>query len=525
MTSFRLLSLSALLGVLTVGACNCDEELYGFPGDLVGVVCSAETGETLAGVKVSVTDADGVTTELVSGPDGAFRAERLAAGRAEVTIADAAGPRTGPVEILAGEEARFDDGNCHPAPVPPAPAGTITGCVCNDAAGAWVVGANVFVVTDAGAVFATGTDDVGCFVLEGVASGTQLLKIEKGTFYREHSVAVPDGGSVAVPSPATCEPPPPPEGSGSVDGRVCAPDGTTWLADATVSVDRGDGTTAQDTTDADGRYHLEGVPAGTQTVTVTKGSFSTSFTVTVTEGQTTLVPDEQCQLEAPEVRIAVVTGMYDRVQDVLTDLGVDSANVDQFNGEGFGTAWTADLLEDYATLSQYDIVFLNCGIDDGDFLTPLLANDVAVANLQQFVTNGGSVYASDWAYSVVERAWPQSIDFYGNDNGLGASKRGAVTDLLMGTIVDPLLVASMGSSQIELHYPLVSWVPMEAVTSSVKIYIQGDAPIDDGSTLRDVPHTVGFNAGAGRVIYTSFHQEPGISPAQERVLQLLMFEL
>ena len=32
-------------------------------------------------------------------------------------------------------------------------------------------------------------------------------------------------------------------------------------------------------------------------------------------------------------------------------------------------------------------------------------------------------------------------------------------------------------------------------------------------------------AGAGRVLYTSFHQEPGISLEQERVLELLMFEL
>jgi hypothetical protein len=41
----------------------------------------------------------------------------------------------------------------------------------------------------------------------------------------------------------------------------------------------------------------------------------------------------------------------------------------------------------------------------------------------------------------------------------------------------------------------------------------------------NIPHTVGFSFGAGKVLYTSFHQEPGINFDQERILQLLMFEL
>lgn len=522
----RLLALSVSLTAATFGACQCDEVLYVAPGDLVGIVCSVDTGQALAGVSVTVVDAQGEIVDVVSDDTGIFRAGTLPAGDAVVTIHSPDGERTANVEVLAGEEVHYDDTACHPPVPPPTPVGAVTGCVCDDAVGAWVTGANVYVVTGAGAVFATGTDDVGCFVLEDVTVGPQLLQIEKGAFYVTHEVVVLEGSSTSIPSPATCEPPPPPAGSGTVDGRVCAPDGTTWLSDATVYVERSDGTRAQDTTDTEGRYSLEGVPAGTQTLVITKGSFTTTLSVDVVAGQTTVIPDDQCQLEAPDVRIAVVTGAYDRVQDVLTDIGVDAANVTLFDGGmGFGSTWTADLLEDYATLSQFDIVFLNCGLDDGDFLTPLLANDVAVDNIRQFVTNGGSVYASDWAYSVVERAWADSIDFVGNDNGLGSSKKGATTNVLQGTIVDPTLSAQMGSSTIELHYPLGAWVPMQAVAASVQVYIRGDAPLEDGTSLANVPHTVGFNAGAGRVIYTSFHQEPGISPAQERVLQLLMFEL
>jgi hypothetical protein len=525
LTLRRLLTLSIACSAVAVGACNCDEELYSFPGNLVGLVCSAETGQVLANVPLTVVDADGRSVEVVSDATGLFRAEKLAAGQAELTIHAAEGARSALVEIFPGKDARFDDEACRP-PVPPPPAvGDVQGCVCDEAVGAWVSGANVFVVSAAGAVFATGTDAVGCFVLENVAAGAQLLQIQKNAFFASHEIVVIPGQSISVPSPTTCEPPPPPAGSGVIEGRVCAPDGTTWLSDATVYVERDDGTRAQASTDVDGNYRLTGVPSGTQTVIITKGSFTTSLQVEVVADQTTRVPEDQCQLDAPDLKIAVVTGSFDRVQDVLTSIGVDPANVTIYNGAGFGTSWRRDLLEDYVVLSQYDIVFLNCGLDESGFLTPLLSNATAVANIRRFVQEGGSVYASDWAYSVVERAWPDRIDFVGNDNGLGSSKIGRTVDFLQGSIVDPGLALQMGTSTIELHYPLGDWVAVEGVDANVQVYIRADAPLTNNTALGNVPHTVGFNAGAGRVIYTSFHQEPGISPAQERVLQLLMFEL
>lgn len=522
----RLLVLSVSLVATTFGACNCDDDLYTFPGSLKGVVCSVDSGAGLSDVAITIVDADGTTHEATSGAGGIFNADKLSAGEAQITIHSTDGEeRTATVDIEPRRESQFTDTTCHP-PIPPeVPSGTIAGCVCDEAVGAWVQGANVFVINDAGSVFATGTDEVGCFTLPGVTVGAQTLKVEKGAFYEEYAVEVVNGDTVSIPSPSTCEPPPPPEGSGTVEGRVCAPDGQTWLSDATAYVEREDGTRAQDTTDADGRYTLTGVPAGDQVIVIQKGSFTTTIPVTVTEGQTTTIPEDQCQLLQPDLKIAVVLGQYDRVQDVLSDLGVDPANITTYDGAGFASQWVSDLVEDYAVLSQYDIVFFNCGVDDSDFMTPLLANQVAVANIRQFVQEGGSVYASDWAYSIVERAWQDKIDFYGNDAGLGASKHGVTTNAIQGTIADVALATSMGTSQIELHYPLVAWVPMQAVASDVTIYIQADAPVDNGPTLTNVPHTVGFNAGSGRVIYTSFHQEPGISPAQERVLQLLMFEL
>jgi hypothetical protein len=219
-----------------------------------------------------------------------------------------------------------------------------------------------------------------------------------------------------------------------------------------------------------------------------------------------------------------VSGTWDNVRQVLVDVGVDESTITDYDGEGgFFTPseWADQLLGDYATLAQYDIVFLNCGLDDVSFLD----SSTYAANLRQFVTEGGSVYVSDQAYDVVEAAFPDFVDFYGDDATPQSAQKGDESDNIIGTVTDATLAASLGAQTIELHYPLLAWAVMESVASSVNVYIRGDAPIMSASTLDEVPHTVGFQVGEGKVIYTSFHQEPGIAVAQERVLQLLVFEL
>ena len=523
MRKSRLLVFSLSLSTFSFGACNCDNDLHGFPGALKGLVCASDSGAILTGIKVTIDDG-GRKVDVTTDQSGNFDAEGLDTGKASIVIHDPTGDRTASVFIDPGKTARFSDSTCHP---PVSQLGEIDGCVCDDAVGNWVVGANVWVVVDAtGAVFSTGTDPNGCFALTGVPLGAQTLKIQKDSYYKEVTVTLADTTPIAIPSPASCEAPPPPAGSGTVVGRVCAPDGTTWLGGATVYVDRADGTRAQTTTDADGHYTLTGVPAGNETVNISKGSFNSSTPVTVTADQTTTIPDDQCALTSPAVKIAVVTGDYDHVQDVLSDLGVDPANVDTYEGANFSSAWVSGLLDDYATLSQYDIVFLNCGLWDARIV--VFPDQTAIDNIKQFVQDGGSVYASDWAYSVVETAWPDMIDFRGADNsfsGTAGPKFGDTVNGLPGTIIDANLATGMGSSSIALDYQLPEWVAMQAAAPGVTVYITADAPLQDGTTLTNVPHTVGFNAGAGRVLYTSFHQEPGVNQNQERVLQLLMFEL
>ena len=504
----------------SVNGCNCDDPLAGIPGDLRGFICSADDGQRAVGIKLVVTDAIGRTQEHTTGADGSFVAEDLAVGPATVVVQAPGIERTREVEIESSQETVFVDSNCR-AIVPET--GAVSGCICE--AGTWLEGAQVALATDP--ALTTTTDVDGCFLLSGLPVGRQLIVVSQPPLYREIFVEVEAGGEVPIDTPDTCEVVP--TETGIVDGRVCAPDGETWLAGATVWVELADGSRVETTTDGEGRFHLEGVPAGAQTLHVQKGSFSSERPVQVTTNQTTTVAEEECALDAT-LRIAVVTGTNDNVGSVLSSIGIPASSVTTYRGV-LRTAWGGELLEDYAVLSQYDIVFINCGangIDDYPLLglRPTIVNDTAmVENLRRFVEEGGSVYASDEAYDLIERAWPDAIDFWGDDTDIDAAQIGEQHGPAVPVrIVDPGLQASMGVHEFDIHFNYTLWGVIETTAPDTTIYTRGDAPTSEG-ILEDMPLTVGFSAGQGRVLYTSFHQEPGVDSATERLLQLLMFEL
>jgi Carboxypeptidase regulatory-like domain len=533
---FRSLALPFLLVSVAAVGCECDEELLVYPGQLTGIVCSADSGVGLANARVVVTDEDGKTYEALTGDDGTYTFEKIPPGKATVSIESPDGTREQEVLVQSREEITLSDEFCQPPPPPLDPAGTIVGCVCDDSRGVWVAGGNAYVLTPEGGIYAATTDEDGCFSLL-VPPGTHEVTIEKGAFVASHQVTVVDDETTSIPTPPDCQPPPPAGDVGAIEGRVCGPDGFSWLADADayVIVDAVSGAAVSDVTDVEGRYRVENVPVGEQVLHIEKGSFHSQRTVTVVANQTTTIPEEECALEAPDLQIAVVQGDYDHVEDVLGSLGVEAEDMDLYDGRYFGgdDQWVARLIEDYELLSSYDVVFFNCGVNDEEF-TGFSDPSVAIANLRQFVQEGGSVYASDWAYDIIEKTWPEAIDFEGTDSLGNNAQKGIDQAPVVGTITDPSLAAAMGQATINMDYLLGQWAVMTAVNGSdpgITVYVRGPARVcsdlfcSSEQDRTNIPHTVGFSFGAGKVLYTSFHQEPGINFDQERILQLLMFEL
>ena len=290
----------------------------------------------------------------------------------------------------------------------------------------------------------------------------------------------------------------------SVSGRVCNPSGGDWIVGAYVWVavdDDGDGTEdwrAEDSTDIDGRFLLEGLPPGDHTVRVEKGSFSSSYDVTLDLGLYE-IPEEECALDPPT--IAVISGAYDHIEDILDDLALDHTLIDGTGAEYIG------FLRDASRMAEFDIIFFNCGIADSWH-----GHEAQIsANITTFVEDGGSIYASDWAHYFVEAAFPGKIDFYGEDSIYSAPRVG-MDGNVTAQVIDPTMQAIIGGATASINYDLSMWVVPQHLGSGVDTLLQASVPIMDFwtgtyTTIPNAPIATRFEVAAGRVIYTSFHNE------------------
>lgn len=330
-------------------------------------------------------------------------------------------------------------------------------------------------------------------------------------------------------------------GIGSVIGQVCAPNGRIWLVGATVSITWTDPCTGEEhvveaSTDADGAFRLDGVAAGYRVLRIRRGSFSGDRGVQVPEGETVDLSagDRKTCLTAGETRLAVVTGRYDRVQEILGDLGLTFDLVDGVDDVAAAEA----LLTNPERLGAYDILFLNCGIDKDAFAR---YPDV-VAGLRRFVAEGGSLYVSDYSYFFFEDAFPEAVDFYGDDTDWEAGPRmGGAPQEVEARILTDELRAFMGADTLPVVFPedeevrTAHWVVAEGIGPGVTPLLEADdvrlcaSPRSciPGDTLPSAPLLVSHQPapGAGVVVFTSFHQEVNLTEAIRRVLFYLVFML
>lgn len=338
--------------------------------------------------------------------------------------------------------------------------------------------------------------------------------------YKVHAI---DDGNNGADAPGSSSDDPSPENdadpgleSGDVSGQICDPSGDGWVVGAYVYVavdDDGDGQEdwrAEDLTDGDGYFLLSGLPTGGHTIVVEKGSFSTTIDIALgAEGLQ--LATEEC-LDPNSVSVAVVSGEYDAIEELIASMELDYDLYNGLQGQGY-----LGLLTDLDTLMEYDIVFLNCGINER-----WMQQEAAVVDaLQRYVAAGGSVYASDWSYRFVELTFPGQIDFYGDDNRSGAAYVGNMGSI-NATVLDPDMKSVLGSSTADLNYDLDSWAVITA--SSAEVLIRGDVQAWGAGPQQDVPLAVQIDDG-GRVIYTTFHNEQQITVDMESLLMEIILKL
>jgi len=305
---------------------------------------------------------------------------------------------------------------------------------------------------------------------------------------------------------------------GGVQGRVCAPNENVYVAGAKAAIEHEYGL-SQTFTDADGYFTLTNVPAGDRMLVIEKGNFHEQIPVYIPQNEIIELAEEEC-LEQEDLNIAVVTGQYDSIGSIISHLGLE---YDAFNGLG---SEGKNFLRDPERMAEYDIIFLNCGLNE-DILRPVLGE--IGDNLRDYADAGGSIYASDWAYFVIEDAFPSMVDFRGDDNDEYAARVGYPGTYEV-SVLDPMMITALGgSSTANLRYDLGAWVTPVGAGGGASAMVYGTYEYQNANNGSiqggEGPLAVELATAGGNVIYTTFHNEAQLTLDMEVLLQEIIWAL
>ena len=524
-----------LLGTTLAAGC-ADDKLQQAPdkvvpvGGIHGCLCDRTCGEWVVGALVTVDDVPNATA--TSDASGCFELVDVPVGEHDLTVDSPSYKSTRNAFVHADEVIDIGVSGCA------LDRGSVIGRVCDEAVNDWLSGASVTLPLPAGDLQTT-SDDNGRFLFQDVPVGQRQVTVTKDAFTETYDVEV-RAYQTSWTGDAACGP------VGAIHGRICAGQGY-WLSGARVWVELEDGTIIETTTDADGFFTLAAVPGGTVTVQVSRGSFYSSFAVDVAGGTVVELPEPVCI--PPTTRMAVVTGAYDSIQDVLVGLGFPirayynsstTPQIDDSEGnvdiiDGFDDFWVTSFLADPVWMSDYDILFFNCGLDTYAWDAGDAAASQAISNLRAFVTNGKSIYTSDWASDVVRLAFPGQINLYGSDAVAGAACVGVADENVQAVITDAGLQTALGRTDILVNFNLDIWAVLEPtgsqpgsltqmVSADIDVYVDPETSYDTAPQAK-TPILVQFGYGSGRVLFTSFHNESQTTDDMDAILNYMVFEL
>ncbi len=403
----------------------------------------------------------------------------------------------------------------------------------------------------------TDCDDPNCQVFKvcpghGDASGNAGL--DGGTNTPGDTFFGPEGTHTDVPVDFGPEGPPTdtaketvetPCGYGSLKGVVCAPNEQVFVSLAIVSIDttdcQGMPVHLQSLSQVDGTYYFENVPSGMQPVHIEKGNFHMDFEVFIKADHLTDLSgaDYKMCFGAGGASIAVFWGQWDQMEEIVDRLGFDYtwfyyedtlyAEVPDWESEP-----GVQVLMDLDALLNYNIIILNCG---SAYKKWAKKYPQIVDNIHQWVMLGGSLYMTDLAWAIGESAFPDAIDFWGEDD-IEDSQVIEPHSTFDAALVDAALAEYVGAMSIQVYYDSGPLISVSAPGEGTTVHAVGHIDQCHGGFFEDCITEVEIDedqpvllsykpgVGSGRVIYSGFHADEQIDQdAYDKVMYYMLFML
>ena len=140
----------------------------------------------------------------------------------------------------------------------------------------------------------------------------------------------------------------------------------------------------------------------------------------------------------------------------------------------------------------------------------LLADGTGIENARRFVASGRSVLVTDWAYDLTEQAWPDAVEFHGDDGIFDAAQVGDIGTVI-AKVTEPSLAEALGMEQVVLEYNYSNWAVITDVGPDTTVWLRGDVRAWNGEAYEDVldvPLLVSYEPEGerkGRVVVMTFH--------------------
>lgn len=347
----------------------------------------------------------------------------------------------------------------------------------------------------------------------------------------------------------------------NIFGKIIAPNGIDPISEGKISVISNNTIVQEIFSDSRGNFSFF-LNYGNYDLVISKGLFKTESSISLSENSDSFNFDLGDISFDQFPSIGVVTGYYDNIESILYDIGlvnpidgtplfdiIDGINFSRNSNEIYNhnhgnhriienTSKTTDLdpnvdfnfselLNNVSLLNQYDVLFLNCGLNTDEAET----NE----SLYNFVNNGGILYATDWTYPILEKFNTLS----GNEfltfqqpykSGQSLSTEATILSSELNDWLSINFDLTIDNTVIIDEF-LNAWQVVDDYnTSSVIAWLEGYVEYNDenGELVGDNKELAfTFLLGDGGVFYSSFHtenNEDGFS-CVDRVMEYMIFEL